>query len=101
MRSRSRSWRPRPSERVSAGVGPHVIRHFQPLPERDHHVNRSRLAALSAGAMFLVATVFAPSAALAAGTGTLRLVTTPVTTTVGSSFSLDIVTNASVATEGA
>jgi Cohesin domain len=64
-------------------------------------VNRSRLAALSAGAMFLVASVFVPATALAGGSGTLSLNPSSVGTSTGSTFPVDIVTNATVAVSGA
>ena len=64
-------------------------------------MNRSRLAALSAGAMFLLATVFTPIAALAAGTGSLSISPNTVNTTTGSVFSVDITSQASNAMGGA
>jgi hypothetical protein len=64
-------------------------------------VNRSKLAALSAGAMFLVASVIVPATALAAGTGSVSLSSANVGTSTGSSFFLDINTQASVAMSGA
>jgi len=64
-------------------------------------VNRSKLAALSAGAMFLVATVLAPVAALAAGSGTLSLSPSSVSLATGSTFYVDIETQAGVAMGGA
>jgi len=64
-------------------------------------VNRSRLAALSAGAMFLLASVFVPATALAAGSGTVSLTPANVGTSVGSTFFVDIVSNATVASSGA
>jgi hypothetical protein len=64
-------------------------------------VNRSRLAALSAGAIFLVASVLVPATAFAAGTGTISLSPTPVSTTTGSTFTVTINTQAAVAMSGA
>jgi hypothetical protein len=64
-------------------------------------VNRSRLAALSAGAMFLVASVLVPATALAAGTGTLSLSPSNPSTSTGSTFTVTINTQGSVPIEGA
>ena len=64
-------------------------------------MNRSRLAALSAGAMFLVAAVLAPATALAAGTGTLSLSPSNPSTSTGSSFTITINSQATVPIEGA
>ena len=64
-------------------------------------MNRSRLAALSAGATFLVASVMAPATAMAAGTGSVSLSPANVSTSVGSTFFVDINTQASVAMSGA
>ena len=64
-------------------------------------MNRSRLAALSAGAMFLVATVLVPATALAAGSGTLSLSQSSISTTTGSTFSVDINSQATVPMAGA
>ena len=68
-------------------------------------MNRSRLAALSAGAMLLVATVLAPVASAdTGGTNTIKVI--PATTTIspvgtGSSFTVNVVANGSVAISGA
>src|SRR5262245_8604151 len=78
-----------------------MVRDLPPIPERDNHVNRSRLAALSAGAMFLVASLLVPATALAAGTGTLSVSPATLTTAAGSSFTVDINTQASNAMSGA
>jgi len=64
-------------------------------------VNRSRLAALSAGAMFLVASVLVPATALAAGTGSLSLSQSSISTTTGSTFTVDVTSQASTAMSGA
>jgi hypothetical protein len=64
-------------------------------------VNRSRLAALSAGAMFLVASVLVPATALAAGSGTLSVSPTSVSTSTGSTFFVDINSQATTALSGA
>src|SRR5262245_25376390 len=77
------------------------VRDLPPIPERDNHVNRSRLAALSAGAMFLVASVIVPATALAAGTGTLSISPSSVSTSTGSTFFVDINSQATVALSGA
>jgi hypothetical protein len=81
-------------------VTAHKVRHLLPIPERDNHVNRSRLAALSAGAMFLVAAVLVPATALAAGNGTLSVSPAAVTTSTGSTFSVDINSSASTPMSG-
>src|SRR5262245_37708426 len=74
-------------------------------PERDNHVNRSRLAALSAGAMFLVASVIAPAVATADTGGTNTVKVLPATTTVptpgSGSITVNIVANGSTAISGA
>jgi hypothetical protein len=77
------------------------VRHHHPIPERDNHVNRSRLAALSAGAMFLVASVLVPATALAAGSGTLTLSPGTVSTSTGSTFTVTVSSQASTALSGA
>ena len=64
-------------------------------------MNRSKLAALSAGAMFLIASVLVPVTALAAGTGSVSLSPASVSTSTGSNFFVDINTQASVAMSGA
>ena len=64
-------------------------------------MNRSRLAALSAGAMLLIATVFVPATAFAAGTGSLSLTPASVGTSTGSTFFVDINSQGSVAMSGA
>ena len=64
-------------------------------------MNRSRLAALSAGAMFLVASVLVPATALAASSGTMSLSPNTVSTTVGSTFTVTINSQASVPMSGA
>jgi hypothetical protein len=64
-------------------------------------VNRSRLAALSAGAMFLVASVLVPATALAAGTGTVSLSPATVSPTTGSTFTVTVTSQASTAMSGA
>jgi hypothetical protein len=51
--------------------------------------------------MFLIATVFVPATAFAAGSGTLSLSQAAITTTTGSTFSVDVQTQASVALSGA
>ena len=68
-------------------------------------MNRSRLAALSAGAMFLVASVFAPAVATADTGGTNTLKVLPATTTIspvgtGGSFTVTIAGNGSVPISG-
>ena len=64
-------------------------------------MNRSRLAALSAGAMFLVASVLVPATALAAGTGTLSLSPSSPGTSTGSTTTVTINSQGSVPIEGA
>ncbi|HUO40138.1 MAG TPA: cohesin domain-containing protein [Mycobacterium sp.] len=64
-------------------------------------MNRSRLAALSAGAMFLVASVLVPATALAAGSGTLTLSGAPASVAQGSTFTVTINTQATVPMSGA
>gem|GEM_PF-2630641 len=68
-------------------------------------MNRSKLAALSAGAMFLVATVIAPAAALAdtGNTNTIKVIGAPTINppATGGSFTVNIVANGSVDIGGA
>lgn len=64
-------------------------------------MNRSRLAALSAGAMFLVASVLVPATASAAGSGSMSLSPNTVSTTVGSTFTVTINSQAATAMSGA
>ena len=64
-------------------------------------MNRSRLAALSAGAMFLVASVFMPATAMAAGTGTISLTPPSVSVSAGSTFVATINSQATVPLSGA
>jgi hypothetical protein len=68
-------------------------------------VNRSRLAALSAGAMFLVASVIAPAVATAdsGGTNTVKVLNAPTINppATGGSFTVNIVANGSVLISGA
>ena len=64
-------------------------------------MNRSRLAALSAGAMFLVASVLVPATAFAAGSGTLSVSPATVTVSTGSTFSVDITSQAGTPMSGA
>ena len=68
-------------------------------------MNRSKLAALSAGAMFLVASVIVPAVASAdtGNTNTIKVI--PATTNIspvgtGSSFTVNLVANGSVAIGG-
>src|SRR5262249_27221083 len=74
-----------------------------PIPERDNHVNRSRLAALSAGAMFLVASVIAPATALAANPGVIKVTNAPTFNPPVSSgsFTIHVVANSTTTVKGA
>jgi len=66
-------------------------------------VNRSRLAALSAGAMFLVASLLVPATALAAGTGTIKVLGAPTINppATGGSFTVTVAANGAVPISGA
>ncbi|HUO40137.1 MAG TPA: hypothetical protein VMU34_20850 [Mycobacterium sp.] len=72
-------------------------------------MNRSRLAALSAGAMFLVASVLVPATAMAAGSATIKVVNhadnsstiTYAPPATGQTLTVDVVANATTVFSGA